>query len=187
VLHAWLSGVFWVLALLTFAAGLRRELASAGPGAGMWADLALAGALLATAVGGIGVAIETAATSVSGDAADGIVPVFGRLLAVIDQTLLYWGLAAFVGGASIAILQTRSHRRRIAWFGLVDLALLVIGAAWPLTGDDRGLVGMIGLLGLFGAGVWVLLVAVSLLRAALMLDEVPRLAGPRVTTGSEGA
>jgi hypothetical protein len=187
VLHAWLSGVFWVLALLTFAAGLRRELASAGPRAGMWADLAFAGALLATAVGGVGVAIQTAATSVSGNAADGIVPTFGRLLAVIDETLLYWGLAAFVGGASIAVLQAGSRRRWIAWFGLVDLALLVIGAAWPLTGDDRDLVGVIGLLGLFGAGVWVLLVAVSLLRTASVSDRPPRLAASGVATGSTRA
>jgi hypothetical protein len=187
VLHAWLSGLFWVLVLLTFAAGLRRELASAGPRAGMWADLAFAGALLSTAVGGVGVAIQTAATSVSGDAAASIVPAFGRLLAVIDETLLYWGLAAFVGGASIAILQVGSRRRWIAWFGLVDVALLVIGAAWPLTGDDRDLVGVVGLLGLFGAGVWVLLVAVSLLRTASAPERWPRLAGSRVATEDTGA
>jgi hypothetical protein len=187
VLHAWLSGVFWVLCLLTFAAGLRRELASTGPRAGLWADLAFAGALIATAFGGVGVAIETAATSVSGEAATTIVPTLGRLLAVIDETLLYWGLAAFVGGASIAVLQVGPLHRAIAWFGLADLALLIVGAAWPLTGDDRGLLGVIGLLGLFAAGVWILLVAVSLLRTASTLDRVPRPAGSRFTTGSESA
>jgi hypothetical protein len=182
VLHAWLSGVFWVLCLLTFAAGLRRELASAGPRAGLWADLAFAGALIATAVGGVGVAIETAASSVSGEAAVSIVPAFGRLLAVIDQTLLYWGLAAFVGGASIAVLQVGSRRRVIAWFGLADLAFLVVGAAWPLTGDDRNLLGVVGLLGLFGAGVWVLVTSVSLLRTASTLVRTPKPAGSAVTT-----
>jgi hypothetical protein len=182
VLHAWLSGVFWVLCLLTFAAGLRRELASAGPRAGLWADLAFAGALIATAVGGVGVAIETAASSVSGEAAVSIVPAFGRLLAVIDQTLLYWGLAAFVGGASIAVLQVGSRRRVIAWFGLADLAFLVVGAAWPLTGDDRNLLGVVGLLGLFGAGVWVLVTSVSLLRTASTLVRTPKPAGSAITT-----
>lgn len=183
VLHAWLSGVFWVLVFMTFVVGLRRELAAAGPRSAMWADLAFAGAVLATAVGAVGVAIETAATAVSGEAANTVVPAFGRLLAVIDQTLLYWGLAAFAGGASIAMLQAGSHRR-LAWLGLADLALLVVGAAWPLTGDDRNVVGVIGLLGLFGAGVWVLLVAVSLLRTASSFDRVPRLAGSGVAAGS---
>jgi hypothetical protein len=187
VLHAWLSGVFWVLFLLTFAAGVRRELASAEPRAGMWADVAFAGALIATAVGGIGVAIETAATAVSGDAANGLVPAFGRLLAVIDQTMLYWGLAAFVGGASIALLQTGSHRRKIAWFGLVNLALLVVGAAWPLTGDDRNPIGVIGLLGLFGVGLWILLLAVSLLRTAAAIDRKARLPDSPMTARSTSA
>jgi hypothetical protein len=162
-LHAWLSGIFWSLCFLGFSAGLSQQLATERR-AMPWARLSFGGALLATAFGGLGVAIQTVATSVSGDAAAIVVPTLGRLLAVVDETLLYWGLAVYVGGGSIALARSSRGMPGLAWLGLADLVLLVVGAAWPLTGDDRGVVGALGLLGLLGAGAWTLWAAISMLR-----------------------
>lgn len=164
-LHAWLSGVFWVLCFLTFAVRLRYELAARDAAAAMWADLAFGGALMASVFGGVGVAIETVATSITGSTAGTLAPLLGRLLALDYETLLYWGLAVYVGSGSIALLRGGRGLHRIAWLGLADLVALVVGAAWPLTGDDRGLLGATGLIGLFVAAAWTLAVAVWLLRA----------------------
>lgn len=182
-LHAWLSGLFWVLGLLTFAAGLRRQLIADQPAAAMWADLAFAGALMATVVGGVGVALQTAASAVSGTAAQAVVPALGRFLAVIDQTLLYWGLALLVGAGSIAIMRSGQGTRRLGWLGLADAVILVVGAAWPLTGDDRNLLGVVGLVGLFVAGVWILWAAVRLLRARPAGADQPAQGSARIATG----
>jgi hypothetical protein len=165
LLHAWLSGVFWSLAFLLFAAGLRRHLESEPhEDQGIWPGLSTIGATLAVAFGGVGLIFQTVAVGVARDTSGDLLTVLARMMVIADATLLYWGLALFAGAVSISAFRSGSLRAPLAWMGLTSALLMVIGASWPLTGDDRGAIASAGLAGLTLLGVWVLFASRSLLR-----------------------
>jgi hypothetical protein len=124
-----------------------------------------AGAVLATAFGGVGLIFETAATTMATSASDDLLTVLERMVTFADSTLLYWGLGLFVGAASIAMLRSSSFGVGFTSLGLVAAVLMFLGAGWPLTGDDRGPVALVGLLGLTLLAVWILRVALEMTRS----------------------
>lgn len=165
LLHAWFSGLFWGFLFLIFATGLRRRLSiRGGEDDAIWPRLSTVGAVLAVAFGGTGLIFESVAAGVGADASDEMLRVLARMVQLVDATLLYWGLGVFVAAAGIAMLQSGRFGRGLAWWGFVSAAMMVVGALWPLSGDDRGPLALLGLIGLSLFGVWVLVTALTILR-----------------------
>jgi len=172
--HAWMSGLLWGIAFLVFAFGLRERVATpAGSARPPWGRVATAGAVLATAFGGVGLVFETVAALMARTASDELLVVMALVVTIADATLLYWGLAVFVGAASRAVRETDFRAAWLGGLGFVSAGLMIIGAAWPLTGDDRGVIAVLGLIGLTLVAIWVLLVSLRMLRT----DTAPRGAG----------
>jgi hypothetical protein len=58
------------------------------------------------------------------------------------------GFGLFVGSAGFVIVRTGVLWRLLGALGLLVAALLIIGAAWPIEGDDEGVLATFGFIGL---------------------------------------
>ncbi|MPZ23482.1 MAG: hypothetical protein GEU28_08040 [Dehalococcoidia bacterium] len=77
---------------------------------------------------------------------------------------LQFPLGVFLGAAGLNILLSGTLFPR--WLGIIALVAAIgalIGAAWPIDGDDEGVIASIGLIGLLGALVFVVISSVLLL------------------------
>jgi hypothetical protein len=61
------------------------------------------------------------------------------------------------------ILRTGILWRWLGGLGLLAALLLVIGAAWPIDGDEMGAVAAPGFFGLIVVNVWSLIVSIALI------------------------
>jgi len=182
VFHVWFSCLFWAASFLLFASGLLDALSRENPGSGMWRRLAMAGAILSVAFGGTGLIFETVAAVGADDLSDTLLLALGRMVVIVDSVLLYWGLAVFVAAASTALLPSRRTAGSLPWLGFGSALMMVIGALWPLTGDDRGPTAAMGLIGLAMLGLWVLLAGIALLTGRLSASDH----GPDFQSGAPG-
>jgi len=177
-LQTWAGPLVFGVFFLLFASGLRSVLGSADiRNEGVWARLSFAGALLtvSTALGGLAFWAVLAQDEVLAVASDGTVKTLAAFDTIIFFAIINWAQALFVLGASVVIIQTGVMAKWIAWLGGVVVLLLVVSALWPFTGDDEGFLGALGFPAVIGFGVWVLGVAVSMIRSS---SE----SGPAVTT-----
>jgi DMSO/TMAO reductase YedYZ heme-binding membrane subunit len=83
-------------------------------------------------------------------------------------TLFAFGMALFVGSASLVILRTGVIWRWLAGLGLLAALLLVIGAAWPIDGDEEG---AIAILGFIGAPATMLFIIISSINMIIRSEE----------------
>jgi hypothetical protein len=141
-----LSALAFVFFFLTFASGLRSLLATADTNAaGMWSRLSFAGAMLAVAVSGVGLTYGTVLSiGAAAEASDGTVRTLHQLDAVLFGSIMNWGLALFLFGAAMTIFQSDVLARWMGWLALSSIVLMVIGASWPVSGDDEGPLANIG-------------------------------------------
>ena len=79
-----------------------------------------------------------------------------------------YGMALFVGSASLVILRTGVIWRWLAGLGLLAALLLVIGAAWPIDGDEEG---AIAILGFIGAPATMLFIIISSINMIIRSEE----------------
>jgi len=89
-----------------------------------------------------------------------------RALVVMNSyafTVLQFTVALFIGSASVVILRTGILWRWLGGLGLLAALLLVIGAAWPIDGDEMGAVAAPGFFGLIVVNVWSLIVSIALI------------------------
>jgi hypothetical protein len=150
------------IALIVFAAGVRRFLRSEA--AGILPDVAFGGAIAAASVSlvqaSVGQVLASKAAQ-SGDAA-----VISSLMAIDNQADTYklLGLILFVVGVSIAASVTqRGLPQWVVWGGLVVGLLLLLGSwSFPI---NFGLLGVALDLSLLGLLAWVAVVAVFVLRS----------------------
>ena len=161
-----LSALAFVFFFLTFASGLRSLLATADTNAaGMWSRLSFAGAMLAVAVAGVGLTYGTVLSiGAAAEASDGTVRTLHQLDAVLFGSIINWGLALFLFGAATTIFQSDVLARWMGWLALSSIVLMVIGALWPVSGDDEGALANIGGLGSTLFLIWVLAASVSMIR-----------------------
>ena len=154
--------------ILVFASGLRSVLGPADTGSeGTWSRLSFAGAVWMVSLSGIGVAfwavlgLEDILAVVS----DETMKTLASFDTVIFSAIVGWGMALFVLGASIVILQTEVMSKWLGWLGAVVAIAAVVGTLWPFTGDVESFFGIFGLIG-FPPGflIWSLWAAISLFR-----------------------
>ncbi len=94
-----------------------------------------------------------------------------RLLAEMNTyafNLFSFGMALFVASASVAILRTRVLWRWLPMLGFIAAVLLVIGASWPIDGNEQGALAIPGFI---GAPLTLLFVGLSSINMLMMKEE----------------
>lgn len=161
--------------LLVFASGLRSFLGSVEVSSdGMWSRFSFAGAVIMAALG-MSKAMFWAVLSldeVRHAASDETLQTLAAFDGVAVATLVPWGSAAFLLGASIVLLQTGVMSKWLGWFGLSVVLAFAIGTLWLFSGDMQGPLGVLTLIGFLGFLVWTLTVAVRLIRYPNTSPEV---------------
>lgn len=156
--------------ILLFASGLRNILGPADDtNQGMWSRMSFAGAIMMVSMAGVGTAFWAVLglEEVLASASDETVKALSLFDTVIFTAIVPWGLAVFLVGASVVILQSGVMAKWIGWLGSVLALLVVVGSLWPFTGDPEGFFGIVGLIG-FPPGflIWTLAVAITMIRSS---------------------
>jgi len=156
--------------ILLFASGLRNILGPADDANdGMWSRLSFAGAIMMVSMAGAGAAFWAVLglEEVLATASDETVKTLSLFDAVFFTAIVPWGLAVFLLGASVVILQSGVMAKWIGWLGLAITVLVAVGSLWPLSGDPEGIFGVLGLIA-FPPGflIWTLAVAIPMIRSS---------------------
>jgi hypothetical protein len=161
----WLIALAVALFFLVFASGLRGLLGAADADTrGMWSRASFAGAVAVAAIGGAGSAFWGTATLHTDSLSDDVLIALHQLDALLYQVAMPWGFALFLGAASLVIIRSGVLWAWLGWFGILTAVLQVVGALWPLSGDNEGFLGILGLIGLTLSFLWILIAGVGMMR-----------------------
>jgi hypothetical protein len=165
----YLTGIAIVFLFLPYLVTLRWVLGSGEGWPPIWSWLTVVGGVTMVALGGAGsMTFGTLALSADNPEIDDSSV---RLLMEMNSyafTLFAFGMALFVGSASLVILRTGVIWRWLAGLGLLAALLLVIGAAWPIDGDEEG---AIAILGFIGAPATMLFIIISSINMIIRSEE----------------
>jgi len=170
----YIFGIAFVIFFLPFVIALSYYLARAEGSPPIWSTMTLVGGILAVAIasaagfawGALALTLER-----NPDLDDATI----MLLMDIDAygfSLLNFGLALFVGSAGFVVFRTGLLWRWPGLLGLLGAVLLLIGAAWPIDGDQEGAIAIITLPGLLCSLLFVLISSVGMIMRK-ELPEVP--------------
>ena len=165
-LFNWSMGALFVFAFLIFASALRSVLAPADDESGMWSRASFAGAVATVAVVGAGAAFTSALVLNVDDYSDSTLRALMNLDVTLYTTIMPWGLALFLTGASIVILRSGVLWKWLGWLGLVAALVMVIGTFWVIDGDEEGFLGILVWIGITATLLWSLLSGVAMIRSA---------------------
>jgi hypothetical protein len=164
----WSGSLGFAFFFLLFASGLRSLLGPADArNEGVWSRLSFAGAVVFVAIGGAGSAFwavlgQEDVLSVASDETVKTLAAFDTLFFV---AIAPWGIAVFLLGASVVILQSGVMAKWLGWLGLVATLLIVIGTLWPFTGDDESILAILTFIGLPLALIWSLGASIEMIRS----------------------
>ena len=129
--------------------------------------MSFAGAVATAAIGGAGSAFWAVLgqEDVLAGASDETVKTLAAFDSVVFTAILPWGMAVFLLGASVVILQSEVMAKWIGWLGLLVALLFVIGTLWPFTGDDEGFLAILALIGFPGFLIWSLGASIEMIRS----------------------
>jgi hypothetical protein len=165
----YISGLAFVFFFIPYLVILRWVLGSreGWPALGSW--LTVLGGVLMVALGGAG-AMTFGTLALSADNSE-IDDSSVRLLVEMNSyafSLFAYGMALFTASASIVVLRTGVLWRWLAAIGLLAAVLLIIGASWPIDGDEEGALAIPGFIGAPLTLLWIIISSVNLL---LMKEE----------------
>ena len=87
--------------------------------------------------------------------------------------IMTWPAAIFLLGASVVIVQSGVLPKWLGWVGGVFAVAGVIGALWTFSGDSGGILGGgFGFVGFLGAQLWILVVAITMIRSSSTEGEL---------------
>ena len=167
----YIGGIAFVVFFLPYMVTLRWVLGSGEGWPPIWSWLTVIGGVLVTAIGGAqsvffgALAISEGNPEVIDDA--GI-----RLLMEMSAyafTGFSFTLALFVASASVVVLRTGVFWRWLAGLGFLAAILQIVGAAWPIDGDEEGALAILGFIGAPLTLLWILLSSIGM----LMMKEEP--------------
>jgi hypothetical protein len=169
----YLAGIAFVFFFLPYLVILRWVLGSGEgtPPIGSW--LTVLGGLVMTIIGGAG-SVFFGALAIAADDPEIYAQIDDASIRLIMEMSSYvftgftFGMALFVASASLVVLRTGVLWRWLAPVGLIIAVLLVIGAAWPIEGDDEGALATAGFIGAPLTLLWIILSSVNML---LMKEE----------------
>ncbi|MGQ0744552.1 MAG: hypothetical protein ACT4OS_09505 [Acidimicrobiales bacterium] len=82
-------------------------------------------------------------------------------------------IGLFMGATGLSIWLGRALWRGLGIVGIVGFVVSFAGAAWPIQGDDEGVLGSLGILGFVGIVLFVVLVSINLLPRKAVHHEPP--------------
>ncbi len=161
----YLGAIAFIFFFLPYLVTLRWVLGSGEGWPPIWSWLAVIGGVLMVAFGGAasffwGALANGAAENPEVD--DSAI----RTLMELDAyafNLWTYAMALFVLAASIVILRTGVLWRWLPVVGLLAALLLIIGAAWPIDGDEEGVLAILGFIGQPLTLLFILLTSVNML------------------------
>jgi hypothetical protein len=165
LLGDYLIGIGFIFFFLPFLIILRRVLEAGGNWAALLARIALLAGVVALIWGGIAgffwgaLAVGAAGNSEVDDSSI-------RTLMELDAYAfagLFLPIGLMLGAAGASIWLSRVLWRWLGIIGLIGFLAALIGAAWPIDGDDEGALASIGLFGYLAMMIFVLLVSINLL------------------------
>jgi hypothetical protein len=146
----YITSVAFIIFFLPYVVGLRWLLGTAEGSPPIWSWMAFAGAIV-TIVGGYasamlwgGLALGLEDNPELDDATIQLVMDIGAF----TFSVFTLGIALFVGSAGFVIIRTGVLWRWLGAVALLAAILLIIGAAWPIEGDEEGAVAVFGFIGL---------------------------------------
>jgi len=72
-------------------------------------------------------------------------------------------IALFLGSAGLLVVRSGIIWRWSGFIALIGAPLLIVGAAWPIDGDEHGVLGAFGLVGFLFVLVWTLVTSIGLI------------------------
>lgn len=163
--QTWFGVLTFGALFLLFASGVRGFLREADAEYGIWSRWSFSGAIAAGAIGAAGMAFFAAAShsGVLSGADDQMFRLLGTLDAVTFGVIVPWGLAIFVAGASMVIVQSGVLPRWVGLLGLVTALLTAAGTSWIMDGDEETVLAGFTLIGYLLTLIWSLAVSVTML------------------------
>jgi hypothetical protein len=161
----YIAAIAFIFFFLPFAVTLRWVIGSAEGWPPIFSWLTVVGAVTATVMGGIGgtfwgaLAIGAATNPEVDDSSI-------RTLMELDAyafTILSFAAALFLGSASIVIVRTGVLWRWLGGIGLLGALAMIIGAAWPIDGDEEGAIAIFGFVGFLVMVIWILIASIALI------------------------
>ncbi len=161
----WLVAVAIAFVFMVFASGLRGLLGSAdADDRGLWSRASFAGAVALAALGGAGSVFWGVASLSTETLSDEILVAAHHMDALLFGAAMPMLFALILAPASLVIVRTRVLWAWLGWFGLATALINVIGALWPLEGDNEGFLGLLSFIGLLLTFVWILIAGIGMMR-----------------------
>jgi hypothetical protein len=168
----YIGGIAFVLFFLPYVVTLRWVLGSGEGWPPIWSWLTAIGGVLVTAIGGAQ-SVFFGALAISEGNPD-VIDDGGIRLVMEMSTYAFTGfmftMGLFVASASVVVWRTGVLWRWLAGLGLVAAVLLIVGAAWPIDGDEDGALGIVGFIGAPLTLLWIL---ISSIQMVMMKEEPP--------------
>jgi hypothetical protein len=164
----YLTAIGFLFFFLPFLVTVRTLLGESEPSPPVLSRLGLIAGILATVFGGVagffwgGLAIGIADNQ---EVDDSVIRALMELDVYAFATGLQLSFALFVLAFSLVIWETGALWRWLGALGVLSAVLTVIGAAWPIDGDEEGLIAAIGFFpGNLLAVIWIIAVCINMLR-----------------------
>jgi hypothetical protein len=161
----YLVGLGFILFFLPFLAILRAFLGHAEGPPALLSRIALLGGLTLVLLGGAGSASWGALALGAADDPEVDDAAIRTLMYMNSYTFAVMpaAVALMLLPASAVIWRTAAVWRWLAILGFVIALAGIVGAAWPIDGDDEGPLAVLGWVALLGMTLWVLLVSIAMI------------------------
>jgi hypothetical protein len=165
----YLTAIAFLFFFLPFIVTLRTLLGAVEPTPAIFSRLGLIGGVLSVVFGGVGGIFWGALALGIADNAEANNDAIIRTLMELDTyafaTPLNLSLALFVLAFSIVIWETGALWRWLGAIGILASILNIIGSAWPIDGDEEGVIAAIGFFpGNLLAIIWLVAICINLIR-----------------------
>jgi hypothetical protein len=167
----YMTGIAFVFFFLPYLVTLRWVLGSGEGWPPIWSWLTVIGGLSLVVIGGAN-SVFFGALAISEGNPEIIDGASVRLLMEMSAyafTGFSFTMGLFVASASLVVLRTGVLWRWLAALGFLAAVLLVVGAAWPIDGDEEGALAILGFIGAPLTLLWILISSIGM----VMMKEEP--------------
>ena len=160
----YLTGIAILFFFLPYLVTLRWVLGSGEGWPPIWSWMTVVGGLVTVALGGAGaLAFGTLALSADNPEVDDSSVRLMVEMSTYAFALFSLGMGLFLGSASVVILRTGVMWRWLGGLGLLIAILLIVGAAWPIDGDEEGPLAVLGFIGAPASLLFILISSINMI------------------------
>lgn len=152
-----------VLFFVTFIVALRGILLPVDPSGGLWANLSLAGALVAVILGGAGAAPLTSIAFIGPENVDDSTLRLAIVMSQVSTSAVGLGFAVTMISVAVIVAQTGVLWRWMTILAVLSAVLGIVGMAWIPAKEPDGVLAGLSLAGISGAQLFMLLASIQLL------------------------